>query len=137
MVFPFFLSLSRVLAPPCVFLSLFLSLFVPLLFLSLCRLLNDIYSPFSVFFVSPSSSPLIIPSLLFLLSQVGQIDTLVNNAGIVTGRKLLDCPDALIEKTFQVRYLQLTFLSHFNAFLGPIRCPFSLSRLALSWFLSL
>ncbi|KJE96023.1 epidermal retinal dehydrogenase 2 [Capsaspora owczarzaki ATCC 30864] len=35
-------------------------------------------------------------------SEVGQVSILVNNAGIVTGRKLLDCPDPLIEKTFSV-----------------------------------
>eukprot|EP01029_Cantina_marsupialis_P029792 TRINITY_DN782215_c0_g1_i1.p1 TRINITY_DN782215_c0_g1~~TRINITY_DN782215_c0_g1_i1.p1 ORF type:complete len:293 (-),score=76.60 TRINITY_DN782215_c0_g1_i1:145-1023(-) len=37
--------------------------------------------------------------------ELGAIDLLFNNAGIVTGKKLLDCPDALIEKTFEVNAL--------------------------------
>lgn len=38
-------------------------------------------------------------------SQIGQVDILINNAGIVTGKYLLDAPDELIEKTFQVNTL--------------------------------
>jgi len=34
--------------------------------------------------------------------EVGDVDILINNAGIVTGKKFLDCPDALIEKTMNV-----------------------------------
>ncbi|XP_067124953.1 epidermal retinol dehydrogenase 2-like [Centruroides vittatus] len=40
--------------------------------------------------------------------QVGPVTILVNNAGIVTGNLLLDCPDDMIEKTFQINAL-----SHF------------------------
>ena len=39
---------------------------------------------------------------------VGDIQILINNAGIVTGKKLLDCPDELMEKTVQVNTI-----SHF------------------------
>jgi NAD(P)-dependent dehydrogenase (short-subunit alcohol dehydrogenase family) len=35
-------------------------------------------------------------------SQVGDVDILINNAGIVTGKKMLDCPDALMQKTMDV-----------------------------------
>ncbi|XP_005108793.2 protein dhs-3 [Aplysia californica] len=35
-------------------------------------------------------------------ADVGNVDVLVNNAGIVTGRKFLDCPDGLVEKTMEV-----------------------------------
>merc|ERR1712216_163973 len=35
-------------------------------------------------------------------SEVGAVTMLSNNAGIVTGKKLLDAPDALCEKTMQV-----------------------------------
>lgn len=35
-------------------------------------------------------------------SVLGHIQILVNNAGIVTGKKILDCPDELMEKTVQV-----------------------------------
>lgn len=34
--------------------------------------------------------------------EVGDITILINNAGIVTGKKFIDSPDALIEKTMQV-----------------------------------
>jgi len=34
--------------------------------------------------------------------DVGDIDILVNNAGIVSGLKIMQCPDALMEKTMQV-----------------------------------
>lgn len=35
-------------------------------------------------------------------SEVGDIDLLINNAGVVSGRHLLDCPDELIERTMMV-----------------------------------
>lgn len=35
-------------------------------------------------------------------SEVGDIDLLLNNAGVVSGRHLLDCPDELIERTMMV-----------------------------------
>ncbi|KAK7502845.1 hypothetical protein BaRGS_00005794 [Batillaria attramentaria] len=34
--------------------------------------------------------------------ELGDIDIVINNAGIVTGRKFLECPDSLIEKTMEV-----------------------------------
>lgn len=40
--------------------------------------------------------------------EVGVVDILINNAGIVTGKPFLDCPDALMEKTVQVNTI-----SHF------------------------
>lgn len=39
--------------------------------------------------------------------QVGVVDILINNAGIVTGKKLLDSSEALITKTFEVNSLAL------------------------------
>ncbi|KAM6171823.1 epidermal retinol dehydrogenase 2-like [Erethizon dorsatum] len=36
--------------------------------------------------------------------EVGDVSILINNAGIVTGRKFLDCPDELIEKSFDVNF---------------------------------
>ena len=35
-------------------------------------------------------------------ATVGAVDILINNAGIVTGKSILDCPDELMEKTVQV-----------------------------------
>jgi all-trans-retinol dehydrogenase (NAD+) len=35
-------------------------------------------------------------------AKVGDVDILINNAGIVTGKKLLECPDALMQKTMDV-----------------------------------
>jgi len=35
-------------------------------------------------------------------SKVGFVDILINNAGIVSGRKILDCSDAMMKKTMDV-----------------------------------
>lgn len=35
-------------------------------------------------------------------ADVGHVDILINNAGIVTGRKFLDSPDTLVQKTMEV-----------------------------------
>ncbi|GMS92643.1 hypothetical protein PENTCL1PPCAC_14818 [Pristionchus entomophagus] len=34
--------------------------------------------------------------------EVGEVDILINNAGIVTGKKIFECPDELMEKTVAV-----------------------------------
>ncbi|NWQ85915.1 RDHE2 dehydrogenase, partial [Burhinus bistriatus] len=34
--------------------------------------------------------------------EVGDVSILVNNAGIVTGKRFIDCPDSLVEKTMEV-----------------------------------
>ena len=34
--------------------------------------------------------------------EVGEVTMLVNNAGIVTGKHLMECPDDLIQKTMDV-----------------------------------
>eukprot|EP00794_Sanderia_malayensis_P011970 gene11970-13207_t len=41
-------------------------------------------------------------------AEVGEVTILVNNAGIVSGKKFLDTPDSLIQKTFEVNTI-----SHF------------------------
>uniref|UniRef100_A0A183C387 Short-chain dehydrogenase/reductase 3 n=1 Tax=Globodera pallida TaxID=36090 RepID=A0A183C387_GLOPA len=41
--------------------------------------------------------------------EVGDPDVLVNNAGIVSGRKLFDCPDELMEKTMAVNCTSMFF----------------------------
>lgn len=51
-------------------------------------------------------------------SEVGDVTMLVNNAGIVTGKKFMDCPDELMIKTVEVNTI-----AHFwtlKAFLGPM-----------------
>ena len=40
-----------------------------------------------------------------VMDEVGEVTILVNNAAVVIGRKLLDCPDQEIEKTFDVNLL--------------------------------
>jgi len=35
-------------------------------------------------------------------SEVGYVDILINNAGVVSGRKILDCTDAAMRKTMDV-----------------------------------
>ncbi|KAL3248250.1 hypothetical protein MRX96_056657 [Rhipicephalus microplus] len=37
--------------------------------------------------------------------DVGRVDIVVNNAGVVTGKRLLDLPDELIARTFQINTL--------------------------------
>ncbi|CAB3398333.1 unnamed protein product [Caenorhabditis bovis] len=44
-----------------------------------------------------------------VLNDVGQVDILINNAGIVTGKKLFDCPDDLMIKTVAVNTNALFF----------------------------
>jgi len=34
--------------------------------------------------------------------EVGDVDILINNAGVVTGKRLLECPDTMIQKTMEV-----------------------------------
>ncbi|XP_004414492.1 PREDICTED: epidermal retinol dehydrogenase 2 [Odobenus rosmarus divergens] len=36
--------------------------------------------------------------------EVGDVSILINNAGIVTGKSFLDCPDELMEKAFDVNF---------------------------------
>lgn len=43
--------------------------------------------------------------------EVGDVTILINNAGIVTGKKFMDSPDTLIEKT-----LQVNTMAHFWVF---------------------
>jgi all-trans-retinol dehydrogenase (NAD+) len=42
-----------------------------------------------------------------VLATRGPVDILINNAGIVTGKTLLECSDTAIERTFQVNTLAL------------------------------
>eukprot|EP00128_Syssomonas_multiformis_P006371 Colp12_sorted_trinity150504_noHs@23050 len=44
-------------------------------------------------------------------SEVGKVTILINNAGIVSGKKLLDCPDNLVEKTFRINTMALFWMS--------------------------
>lgn len=44
--------------------------------------------------------------------EVGDISILVNNAGIVTGKKFMDAPDSLIEKTVEVNTMAHFWVSH-------------------------
>lgn len=37
-------------------------------------------------------------------AEVGNVDILINNAGIVTGKKLLDSPDDAIARTIAVSF---------------------------------
>ncbi|MCY7411527.1 MAG: SDR family oxidoreductase [Salinibacterium sp.] len=48
--------------------------------------------------------------------QVGGLDVVINNAGIVTGAKLLEATDAQIQRTFDVNALALYWVT--RAFLG-------------------
>lgn len=41
-------------------------------------------------------------------NEIGDVTILINNAGIVSGKKFMETPDALIEKT-----LRVNAMSHF------------------------
>ena len=43
--------------------------------------------------------------------QVGRVDVLINNAGVVTGKPLLDASEAEIERTFQVNTMSLYWVT--------------------------
>lgn len=38
-------------------------------------------------------------------TEVGEVNILINNAGVVSGKKLLDTPDVLVQRTFDVNLL--------------------------------
>ena len=44
-------------------------------------------------------------------AEVGNVTILVNNAGIVSGKKFLDTPDSLVEKTFEVNIMAHCWVS--------------------------
>lgn len=47
--------------------------------------------------------------------EVGEVDLLINNAGVVSGHHLLECPDELIERTMVVNCHAHFWVSlHFN-----------------------
>lgn len=45
--------------------------------------------------------------------EVGEVDILINNAGVVSGHHLLECPDELIERTMVVNCHAHFWVSHF------------------------
>ncbi|XP_054640845.1 retinol dehydrogenase 10-B-like isoform X2 [Dunckerocampus dactyliophorus] len=52
-------------------------------------------------------------------SEVGDVSMLVNNAGVVAGRRLLDCPDELLERTLLVNCHALFWMT--KAFLPQMK----------------
>lgn len=56
--------------------------------------------------------------------EVGDVTILINNAGIVSGRKLLDTPDGLIQKTFEVNTVAHCWVSIDNKVFSLL-CVFS------------
>lgn len=46
-------------------------------------------------------------------SEVGPVDVLINNAGIVCGQTFLDIPDHMIEKTFHVNIISHYWVTKF------------------------
>uniref|UniRef100_A0A0K0DMB4 Retinol dehydrogenase 10-like n=1 Tax=Angiostrongylus cantonensis TaxID=6313 RepID=A0A0K0DMB4_ANGCA len=45
-------------------------------------------------------------------AEVGKVDILINNAGIVTGKKIFDCPDELMELTMAVNTHALFYVDY-------------------------
>uniref|UniRef100_A0A8C7YUC7 Short-chain dehydrogenase/reductase 3 n=1 Tax=Oryzias sinensis TaxID=183150 RepID=A0A8C7YUC7_9TELE len=52
-------------------------------------------------------------------AEVGDVTMVVNNAGVVAGRRLLDCPDELLERTLLVNCHALFWMT--KAFLPPMK----------------
>ena len=52
--------------------------------------------------------------------EVGDISILVNNAGIVTGKKFMEAPDSLIEKTVEVNTMAHFWVSQTQQTCGSI-----------------
>ncbi|KAM7006829.1 retinol dehydrogenase 10-B-like [Tautogolabrus adspersus] len=52
-------------------------------------------------------------------AEVGEVSILVNNAGVVAGRRLLDCPDELLERTLLVNCHALFWMT--KAFLPQMK----------------
>lgn len=48
--------------------------------------------------------------------EVGEVDILINNAGVVSGHHLLECPDELIERTMVVNCHAHFWVRLFNFF---------------------
>ena len=46
-------------------------------------------------------------------NDVGDVSILVNNAGVVAGKPLVDLPDELVEKTFSVNLLAHFWVRNF------------------------
>lgn len=47
-------------------------------------------------------------------TEIGPVDILINNAGIVCGNTFLDLPDHMIEKTYQVNILSHYWVRYLN-----------------------
>lgn len=47
-----------------------------------------------------------------LVKDISSVEILINNAGIVCGQTLLDLPDDMIEKTFQVNIISHYWVSY-------------------------
>jgi all-trans-retinol dehydrogenase (NAD+) len=65
----------------------------------------------AIFPVDLSDRPRVQAVAAGILEARGAVDILINNAGIVTGKSLLECSDAAIERTFQVNTLALFWLT--------------------------
>jgi len=50
--------------------------------------------------------------------EVGDVEILINNAGVVTGKTLMEAPDEQIERVFKVNALALYWVT--KSFLGPM-----------------
>jgi len=65
----------------------------------------------AVFTVDLSDRAQIQATAAKVLKTRGAVDVLINNAGIVTGKPILECSDEAIERTFQVNTLALFWMT--------------------------
>ena len=75
------------------------------------KLLSDFNIKSYVYTIDLSKREQIYETAEKVLKEVGKIDILINNAGIVSGKKLFECPDVLMEKTMAVNAHALFYTS--------------------------
>eukprot|EP00906_Rhabdomonas_costata_P006820 RCo009883 len=66
------------------------------------RMIKEQGGEAKVYICDVSNADAVYAAAKLVISDFGHVDVLVNNAGIVSGKKLLDVPDALARKTMDV-----------------------------------
>jgi len=74
---------------------------------AVCEEIHGLGGDAEGFVVDLSSRAAVQASCAEILAHRGRVDILINNAGVVSGKPLLECSDEAIERTFQVNALAL------------------------------
>lgn len=74
---------------------------------AVCQEIHSLGGDAEGFVVDLSNRAAVQASCAEILAHRGRVDILINNAGVVSGKPLLECSDEAIERTFQVNALAL------------------------------